>query len=161
MYPGCQRRISHAPECLVFFFRRSLIVLWATSAAEGRLVRSGARNLSSWLEISDIDRFGGKFTCQSQKRNPRTLYWPAVNKSNRDTKTKMASRMRRKRSVALSGLDYLITADFYGLFRFRLLVHKSYCYFSSELVFLVAFILYFRGTKTRESRLFRPLSLFF
>ena len=33
--------------------------------------------------------------------------------------------------------------------------------FSSELVFLVAFILYFRGTKTRESRLFRPFSLYF
>ena len=82
-------------------------------------------------------------------------------RTNRDTKTKMASRMRRKRPVALSGLDYLITADFYGLFRFTLLVHKTYCYFSSDLVFLVAFILYFRGTKTRESRLFRPFSLCF
>ena len=88
-------------------------------------------------------------------------YWPAGNMPNRDTKTNMASRMRRKRSVAFYSLDCLITADFYGLFTFRLLVHKSYCYFSSELVFLVAFILYFRGTKTRESRLFLPFSLYF
>ena len=68
---------------------------------------------------------------------------------------------KKKRSVAFYCLDCLITADYYGLFRFRLLVHKAYCYFSSELVFLVAFILYFRGTKTRESRLFRPFSLYF
>ena len=67
----------------------------------------------------------------------------------------------KKETGRLSGLDYLITADFYGLFRFTLLVHKTYCYFSSDLVFLVAFILYFRGTKTRESRLFRPFSLCF
>ena len=60
-----------------------------------------------------------------------------------------------------NGLDCLIKADFYGLFRFRLLVHTAYCYFSSELVFLVAFILAFRGTKTRASRLFRPFSLYF
>ena len=33
----------------------------------------GLADNKSWLEISEIDRFGGKFTCQSQKRNPRTL----------------------------------------------------------------------------------------
>ena len=85
-------------------------------------------------------------------------YWLAGNMPNRDTKPNMASRMRRKRSVAFTGLDCLTTADFYGLFRFRLFVHKAYnCYFFIELVFLVAFILDFGGT----NRLFRPFSLYF
>ena len=57
----------------------------------------------------------------------------------------MLRLIRRKRSVAFSGLDCLTTADFYGLFRFRLLVHK----------------VDFGGTKTRESGLFRPFSLYF
>ena len=56
-------------------------------------------------------------------------YWLAVSMPNRDTKTNMASRMRRKRSVAFSGLNCLITADCYGLFRFRLLVIKLFVIF--------------------------------